>query len=421
MKWLLKNALIVDSKSPYNGKKCDILIENDEIKFISENIVDSDAEQVDINGNCVSPGWFELHSHFSEPGHEEMEDLISGSLAAAAGGFTSVAITAQTTPVLQTKSDIDYIYNRSEELPVNLYPVGALSRNLEGKELADLFDMYQNGAIGFYDAKSAIANPNLLKLALQYTRNFSTPIFSFPFEANLAVSGQMNEGVVSTYLGLKGMPDLSEEIMVLRDLRLAEYAEAHIHITSISTSASIEHIRSAKSKGIHVTCDVNLYNLVSNDEELTGFDTNFKTNPPLRNEANRRALIEAILDGTIDAIAVDHLPLDIEHKLCEFDLASFGMAGLETAFGISSALIEEIGLERFVACITHAPREIFGMGSLIIAEGNIAELTVFNPSTEWIFNKSIQESKAYNHAYSGRKLKGKVSAIFNKGQYIPQN
>ncbi|MCT4622021.1 MAG: dihydroorotase, partial [Schleiferiaceae bacterium] len=330
-----------------------------------------------------------------------------------------VVLTPQTQPVLQSKDGIEYIYRKADEQSIHLLPLGATTKNLEGKELSELYDMHQSGAVGFYNGKNSIENPNVQKLALLYARTFNAPVFTFPNQKNLSENGQMNEGETSTYLGLKGLPSLSEEITIQRDIYLCEYCESAIHFTSISSAKSVELIREAKARGLNVTCDVNLYNLVLTDEELTSYDTRYKVLPPLRTNDDRLALIEGLKDGTIDAIAVDHIPQDIELKKCEFEHAAFGMRGLETALGLyGKQLAETLGWENWVNWISHNPRNILGSSQISINNGSIAELTLFNPNADWKIDIKSLKPTSENNPFYKSDLKGKAFGIVNKGKLV---
>ncbi len=418
MSILLRKVKIIDSKSPYNGLVKDVLINNDQIVQIDDNIEISARKVIEEDGLCVSPGWFEIHSNFCDPGNEHKEDIDSGSRAAVFGGFTSVALSPETEPVIQSKNDIEYLYKKAESQPINIYPIGASTKDLCGKELNELYDMYQAGAIGFYNGKKAVSNPNIQKLVFLYTRTFEAPVLVFPNENDLSDMGQMNEGEMSTALALKGIPNLSEEITVNRDLYLAEYAESPVHFASISTAGGIELIRKAKAQGAPVTCSVNLYNLVLTDDVLTTYDTRYKVLPPIRAEHDRSALLDGLKDGTIDAISIDHVPQDIELKKCEFENAVFGMRGLETAFGVyCKYLSKEINLEKWVDLICHNPRKILDAPKISLNEGNIAELSLFKQKAKWTLSEEKIKLRSKNNPFAHVELTGKPFGIINKGNF----
>lgn len=418
---LLRNARICDTRSPYHNQVVDLLIRDEQIVSIGEDLSSETAdESFDLEGLTLSPGWVEMHSDFADPGEEERETLASGSEAALNGGFSTVCLSSSTSPILQNKSDIEYIYAKSQTSPVNLFPLAALSRDHKGGEMTEMYDLFTAGAVAFSDNKHSVSNPNLLKMALLYAKPHDMTVVNFPFEPQLASDGQMTEGHTATYLGLKGIPNLAEELIVSRDIELAEYTEGHIHFSSISTKGAVDRIRKAKEKGLHVTCDVNLYNLFMTDSALHDYDSMYKVLPPLRSEEDRLALVEAVNDGTIDSIAVDHIPHDVERKKCEFQHASFGMAYIEQAFGLYGAELKDyISLDRFVECLTHGPRECYNLGQITITEGAPAELTAFDPDLAWEDDKSRTSSIAYNQPFLRKPLHGKALGVYNKGQYFP--
>jgi len=417
MKHIFLNVTVVDNASPYHNKKVNILIHGDQIISIGDDVFDETAKAINMEDCMVSPGWVELHSNFADPGFEDREDIKSGAKAAAAGGFTGVGVVPSTLPVIQSKGDVDYLLKKGDETAINIYPIGALSKDLKGEELTEMLDMSNAGAVAFYDDKKAIKNSNLLKTALLYAGNIA-PIMVHPRNPELTEGGQMNEGKTSTFLGLKGIPAFAEEVMIARDLFVAQYTNSTIHFAGISTSGGVNLIREAKEKGIQVSADVNFYNLILEDSALVEYDTNFKTNPPLRTQDDCDALILGLKDGAIDAIAIDHVPHDIENKRCEFDHASFGMASLETAFASLSGVIKTISMALFVEKISSNPRKILGVPSIRIVEGAIAELTFFNPKTKWKLEKKKALSKAANNPFLGQELTGKVMGIFNKGKFV---
>jgi len=422
MSILLKNVKIIDLASPFHNQVLDVFIEKDQITQIGENLEVTAKTVVNEKGLCVTPGWFEMNSDFADPGFEHKENIDSGSRAAVFGGFTSVALTPNTRPVIQTKSDVEYLNKRSDEQAIHIYPLGASTKNLEGKELTELYDMYESGAIGFYNGKKPVSNSNIQKLLFLYTRTFGAPVLVYPNQADLAEGGQMNEGDVSTYLALKGIPGLAEELVVNRDLYLAEYCESPVHFTGISSAKSVALIKAAKAKGVQVTCSVNLYNLVLTDEELKTYDTRFKVLPPLRTETERKALVAALKDGTIDAICIDHIPQDIEEKKCEFDHAAFGMRGLETAVGVyGKHLAKKLGWDNWVHWISTAPRQILGAPKIEINHGNIAELSLFQPDEDWKIDVKKLKPASQNNPFYKKDLKGKAFGIVNKGKFVKSN
>lgn len=419
MDLLLKNVKIVQQGNNLNGTKKDILIEKGKIVQIRKNIKANKTTKVYSAPNLhVSVGWIDFRTSIADPGHEYVEDLNSTLSAAAHGGYTAIVTMPTTKPVVDNKSGIEYIINKSKNNIVDIFPTGALSIKAEGEDIAEMYDMKQAGAVAFTDNKNSINNPSLLNRALLYNLSFNGLIINFPYTASLSKKGQINEGIISTELGLKGIPSLSEELMVNRDIYLAEYCNSPIHLSNISTKKSVELIKDAKKRGIRVTCDVNSYHLYLTDKELENFDTNYKVIPPLRTKQDVTALIKGIKDGTIDIICSDHTPVDIEDKQCEFDHAAFGMINLQTSFSIqNSSLEKKLDLEKSIELITTNPRNILKIKTPIIKEGEDANLTLFDPSVEWKLNSDELKSNAKNSPFVGKKLKGKALAIVNKNKF----
>lgn len=412
---ILKQAKIIDPSSPFHLQTMDVKIENGKITAIEKEIPEtSDFELVEAPNLHLSQGWMDPSVSFGEPGFEERETIANGLKVASKSGFTAVALQPNSNPVIDNQSQVRFVLDQARNQATTLYPIGALTRGSEGVDLAELFDMKNAGAIGFGDYKKALQNANLQKIALQYVQDFDGLVIAFCQDSALKGSGIANEGITSTRLGLKGIPALAEELHVARNLFLLEYTGGKLHIPTISTQGSIKLIKEAKAKGLLVTCSVAVHNLVLNDEALTGFDTRYKVSPPLREEATRKALIEAVLDGTIDCITSDHNPLDIEHKKLEFDLAKDGTIGLESAFG---ALGTVLPLEVIIEKLT-ASKLIFNLKPNKIAVGNKAEISLFTTTEEWTFTKESIQSKSKNSAFLGQKMKGKAIGIYNNGQLV---
>lgn len=412
---ILKQAKIIDPSSPFHLQTMDVKIENGKITAIEKEIPEtSDFELVEAPNLHLSQGWMDPSVSFGEPGFEERETIANGLKVASKSGFTAVALQPNSNPVIDNQSQVRFVLDQARNQATTLYPIGALTRGSEGVDLAELFDMKNAGAIGFGDYKKALQNANLQKIALQYVQDFDGLVIAFCQDSALKGSGIANEGITSTRLGLKGIPALAEELHVARNLFLLEYTGGKLHIPTISTQGSIKLIKEAKAKGLQVTCSVAVHNLVLNDEVLTGFDTRYKVSPPLREEATRKALIEAVLDRTIDCITSDHNPLDIEHKKLEFDLAKDGTIGLESAFG---ALGTVLPLEVIIEKLT-ASKLIFNLKPNKIAVGNKAEISLFTTTEEWTFTKESIQSKSKNSAFLGQKIKGKAIGIYNNGQLV---
>jgi len=415
MNALIKSAKIVDNNSKLNGKTVDILIEEGIISKIGANIKNPNKiEEINFNDLHVSLGWFDMRANFCDPGHEYKEDLNSGLKAAAKGGFTGVMVMPDAEPAITTKSGVEYLINKSKGNIVDVLPAGSLSHNCEGKEIAEMYDMHSAGAVAFTDNKKSVSKSNLLNKALLYTQSFNGLIINYPCDTEISNKGQINEGVVSTELGLKGIPALAEELMVSRDIYLAEYCNSRIHLSNITTKKSVQLIKEAKKKGLNITADVNSYHLLFDETELLHFDNHYKVNPPLRTKADTKALIGGLKDGTLDVICSDHTPEDIENKQCEFDHSAFGMINLQTSFSAANTAINgQLELADYIAKISSSPREILGLEKLEIKEGEKANLTLFSPREKWILNKTDIVSKSKNTPFIDKELIGKVYAVIN--------
>ncbi len=407
MNILLKSAKIVSPEnSALHLKKRDILIKKGIIEKIAASIneIPSGTKTIEHKNLHVSIGWLDTSVSFGEPGHEERETIENGLEVAAKSGFTHILLNSNTTPVPDTSSAIVFLIERAKNKGTQLHPIGSLSKNGKGDDLAELFDMHNAGAVGFYDFKSQITNPNLLKIALLYAQSFDGLIFSFPEDLKIKGKGIVNEGAVSTSLGLKGIPGLAEELQISRDLFILEYAGGKLHIPTISTANSVKLVAAAKKKGLDVSCSVAIHNLLFTDEYLADFDTSFKVSPPLRTKQDVKALIKGLKDGTIDFVTSDHIPLDIEEKRLEFDNALSGTIGLESAFG---SLNQIFGVEESITLLTKG-WERFNLDKPSIEVGAKACLTFFDPNEEWVFTKKDIKSTSKNSMYLDTAQKGKV-------------
>ncbi|MGN8068965.1 dihydroorotase family protein [Mucilaginibacter sp. SG564] len=413
MNLLIKSATILDPGSAFHQQVTDILIENGVITRIAEDI-EADAEVVDGEGKYVSPGFFDLNCNIGELGLETKEDMHSGTRAAAAGGFTGVALMPNTTPPVHSKAEIEYLLNRAKNNLVDVYPLGTISHKREGKDLAEMYDMYQSGARAFTDGNRPVQDAGLMERALLYAQGFDALVFSYPEDTAIAGKAKVNEGEISTLLGMKGIPSLAEELMIARDLYLAEYTVSKIHFSTVSTARSVELIREAKRKGLEVTCDVAAHHLVLTDEALMGFDSMYKVKPPLRTKDDVLALIKGLKDGTIDAIVSQHTPHEVEFKDVEFEVAEFGITGFQTALPL--ALRSGLPVEVLVEKLAINPREILGVVVPVIAEGEKANLVLFDTETEWEYSNKNNRSKSVNSPFFGQHLKGKVQLTYNKKQ-----
>ena len=417
MQILIKKAHIQDPSSPFHQTVKDILVTDGKIKAIEADIEQPGATIVENEGMVVSPGWVDVFAHFCDPGYEHKESLETGAAAAAAGGYTHVFLVPNTSPAIHSKSQVEYIIEKSRALPVHLHPIGAVTRNTEGKELAEMYDMHAYQAAAFSDGLHAIQSAGLLIKALQYVKAINGVVIQLPDDKSIAPAGLMNEGIVSTRLGLPGKPAMAEEIMVARDIKLARYTDSHLHITGITTAKSLEYVRRAKEGGLKVTCSVTPYHLYFTDEDVQGYDTNLKVNLPLRTRADVEALRAGVNDGTIDCVATHHQPHEWDSKTCEFEYAKSGMTGLQTCFGVLGALgFSDATIGRV---LSQRPREIFQMDAGTLAPGATADLTLFNPGRTYTFEKQDIRSKSANTPFIGKQLKGQVVGIVTKeGLYL---
>lgn len=411
MKVLLKKATLLSPSSPFHGKIQDILIDNGIISKIGNNI-DSDADQIiEVENLHVSAGWMDCFANFCDPGQEFRETLETGARAAAAGGFTDVMVIPDTQPVVSGKSQVEYLVQKGKSLPVTIHPIGSVTKNAEGKELAEMYDMFNTGAIAFSDGLKPIQSSGILQKSLEYILSINGIIIQLPDDTSIGTHGLMNEGEVSTRLGLPGKPALSEELMVARDIEILRYTQSKIHFTGISTRKSLELIIAAKKEKLQVSCSVTPYHLYFCDEDLTDYDTNLKVNPPLRRKEDRDALRKGVLDGDVDFIASHHQPQDWDNKVCEFEYAKNGMEGLESVFGVAG--ICGISPELFVKMQVENVRRIFNIPVPEIAEGSKAKLTLFTTGNEYLFEEKDIFSKCNNNAFLHKKLKGKTIGIIN--------
>ncbi|HEY4064232.1 MAG TPA: dihydroorotase [Puia sp.] len=419
MKILIQQACIIDPSSPHHGTIRDILIEKGRITAIGSGLSPEAADKVVAHpGMHVSPGWVDVFSHFCDPGYEHKETLETGAYTAAAGGYTDVFVVPNTRPVVDTKSQVEYIRRASEALPVNIRPIGAMTRGLEGKDLAEMYDMRHSGAVAFGDGIQPVQSAGLLLKGLQYVKAFDGVIIQVPDDRTVGAGGLMNEGVVSTRLGLPGKPMMAEELMVARDIELTRYTQSKIHFTGVSSPRSLEYIRQAKASGLRVTCSVAPYHLFFTDADLTGYDTNLKVYPPLREQSSVAAIRAAILDGTVDCIAAHHLPHEFDSKVMEFEYARPGMTGLETVYSVVRTVLPELGAERVVDLLSRRARELFGLEQPSIAEGQAVCLSLFDPAGRMKLEAGTTRSKSKNSPFIGKELKGRVLGILNRENVV---
>lgn len=416
MNILIKQARVIDPTSHFNGQITDIFIDNGFISKIGSNLPEKADKTIEVNGLHVSPGWMDVFADFGDPGNEFKETLETGAAAAAAGGYTDVMIIPNTIPVIHNKSGVEYIVQKSRSLPVNVHPIGAITKNTEGKELAEMYDMRASGAIAFSDGVNSVQSSGLLVKALQYIKAFNGILIQIPDDKSINPHGLMNEGIVSTQLGLPGKPAMAEELIVARDIKLTRYAESKLHFTGITSKKSLEYIKRGKESGAAISCSVTPYHLFFCDEDMIEYDSNLKVNPPLRTKEDRNALQIAISDGTIDCIASHHLPHEYDSKVLEFEYAKYGMTGLETAYAVLNTSLPQTAQEKWVTLLSVNPRKLFGLDILRIHEGNKAQLTLFNPFQKWIVEERDIRSKSKNNPFIGKELTGKVLGIVKENK-----
>jgi len=415
MNSLIKSATIIDKSSEFHNRTVDILIKNGIISDISENIKNSkNFKEISYPNLHVSTGWFDYSVSTGEPGYEERENILNTLSVASKSGFTSIGVQPNTLPLTEKNTEIEYFKSIAKNSNVNIYPIGVLTKQSDGKELAELFEMKSAGAIGFGDYKRSIKNPNILKLALLYTKDLNCPIFSYPMNEKISNDGVMNENKTSTMLGLKGIPNISEEIQIMRDITILEYTGGNLHIPTISTAKSLELIRQAKNKGLNITCSTCIHNLFFNDENLISFNTNFKVLPPLRTQYDIDELIKGVKDGSIDMVTSDHNPLDIELKNVEFDNADFGTIGLESFFGAMNTIFSA---KTTINVLTRG-KKLFGIEDSSITIGAQADISLFNPISNYTFSENKIFSISKNSIFKDSVLKGLVYGSISNGKFI---
>jgi dihydroorotase len=415
MNLLVKNVTVADPQSKFNNQQCDVRVENGKIKNIGKLTADKNETVFDGQGAFLTPGFFDLNCVAGDPGFETKEDIQTLTATAKAGGFTGLALLPQTSPVVQSKSQVEYIINRAKNNLVDVLPVGAISQNREAKELAELFDMQQAGAVAFSDGDRALQDDGFMSRALQYAKGFDALLMVYPENKSIAGKSQINESKNSVLLGMKGLPALAEEMHIARDIFLATYNETKIHISNISTAGAVTLIRKAKKDGIQVSCDVTAHHLVFTEELLNDFDSNYKVKPPLRGKADIKALFAGLKDGTIDAITSQHRPEEIEFKNVEFEIAHYGIIALQTVLPLLLKAGLDISLIAEKLAIN--PRKLLNLAIPVIEEGIEANFTVFNTTEKWLYNASSNYSKSANSPLLGTELTGKVKLVYNNNQY----
>lgn len=414
---VIQSAKIFDPSSPYHLKVVDLLIEDGVLKKIGTDISFDKKENAIIireENLCISTGWCDLRAVLTEPGFEHKDDFSSLSRSASAGGFTDVAVLPNTSPVIQSKESVQYVVNQSKLQVTDFHPIAALTKETKGEQITEMVDLHHAGAKAFSDGLHPVKTTAIMMLSLQYLQAFDGLLISLPEDRAISPNGQMHEGTTSTMMGMKGIPSLAEELAVMRDLELLNYTGGRLHFATISTAKGVQLIREAKTKGLRVTCDIAAHQLVFTDEDLMDFDTNLKVRPPFRSKADQKALWKGIADGTIDAIVSNHTPHDEESKKLEFNLADFGILGLETAFSaIMMNCPNDISEEIILDKLTVQPRKLLGLPSFSIQEDEVAKLTLFQLDYGWTMEAKHLQSKSNNTPFIGKQMTGRVIGVVN--------
>jgi dihydroorotase len=412
---LLKSVQIIDKQSPFHLQRKNVGLKNGLITSITDTNQSVEAyQELDCSQASLSVGWIDMRASVPEPGLEYKESIDSACQAAMRGGFTEVAVLPISQPPMQSKEAVHFLLKRTENKLCSFYPIAASSKDLKSEEMTEMYDLFTAGAVAFCDGTTPTTNSALIVKILQYLQQFDGLFINMPDEKNLSKNGMMHEGVSSTSLGMKGIPALAEQMGIMRDLELMSYAGGKIHFSGISTEKSVQLIREAKAKGMAVTADIAAHQLAFTDEDLKDFDTNLKVKPPFRAAKDIEALLAGLKDGTVDAITSDHQPQDEESKRLEFDMAEFGIIGLETAFAVANTFKKDLDLVQLIEKFTINPRKILKIQQPKIAVGEIANLTLFAPQQTWTYHLQDVQSQSKNSPFIGRELKGKVLGVFNK-------
>jgi dihydroorotase len=415
MKVQILSATILDPGSPFHKKKKNILIQSGRIIDISDKKSTAD-KVINAKGMFLTTGWFDLGTYVGDPGYEHKEDLDSLMATAAAGGFTELAVLPNTNPPVQTKNEISYLTKGNTHELVQLHAIASVTRNNKGEELTEMIDLHENGAVAFTDGLKPVWHTDLFLKALQYVQKFDGLLIDHPEDIFLNSFGQMHEGTQSTMLGLKGMPRIAEELAISRNIELLQYTGGRVHFSRLSTQKALALVKAARKRGLNVTCDVTGYQPLLEDRLLETFETNYKVNPPIREKADREALIDGLNDGTIDVLCSGHLPQDDESKNLEFDLADFGMTNLQTFGSNLVALSKDVDWSTLLEKVTQAPRKLLNLEMPRIDVDEKANLTLFDPNATWTLDEKTNLSKGKNSPWFGKKVKGKTVAVFNNGK-----
>lgn len=410
---------MIDPKSKFD-RIADVLIEGNRIQKIERSLKIENVKTIDASGMIVCPGFIDLHCHLRDPGRPDEETIESGSRAAVAGGFSTICCMPNTEPPIDNEGIVNYIIKEAERVNLcRIFPIGAITKKREGKEISEFGELVKAGVKAFSDDGNTVSDARVLRYALEYSKIFDVPIFEHPLDENLSKGGMMNEGEVSTRLGLAGSPTIAEEVIVARDLMLAKFTGAKLHLCHISTKGSVELIRRSKKEGVDVTCETCPHYFFFNDTVLETYNTNYKVNPPIRSEIDRRAIIEGLRDGTIDCISTDHAPHTQAEKELEFASAPFGMIGLETA--LSMVIMQLINIEKFswlevLDKLTIKPAQVLKEKLGVIKEGAIADIVIINPSVKWQLTTENIKSKSKNTPFLNKELTGRAEYLIENGE-----
>lgn len=418
---LFKNGKIIDGSNQDNSL-FDLLIDAGKIVDIKPKIQVTafEGDIIDLQGKFILPGFLDLHVHFREPGREDEETLLSGAQAAMAGGFTAVCTMPNTQPVTDNREVVEFLFDQMKDHLVSVFPIAAVTRGQLGNEMVEMAELVDAGVVAFSDDGKAVSNSLVLRRALEYARMFDIPIIEHCEDASLTSGGSMHEGFVATNLGIPGMPSIAEDIIVARDIMLAQYTKSKIHIAHVSTTNTVELIRQAKDRGLAVTAEATPHHFTLTDETIKSFDSNFKMNPPLRSAEHVEAILGGLKDGTIDAVATDHAPHSIEEKEVEFSAAPFGIIGLETALGLCIKQLINPGLltwKQVIEKLSLQPYRILGIPVPQIKSGEMANMTIIDPEAKWTVDKDKLKSRSKNTPFDGWELPGKVFCVVNNGFY----
>jgi len=415
---LIKNGYLIEPKSGKEGKY-DVLIEDGIVQEIKKNIPSGKHKVIECKNKIVSPGFVDIHCHLREPGREDEETIYTGSLSAVSGGFTTICCMPNTEPPLDNKVSVRFVYEKGEKSLCEVLPIGTITRRREGKEIAPYFEMIEENTVAFSDDGDCVMDSNVMRMALEYTLLHKKPIISHSEDKNLSRNGVMNEGYISTKMGLPGIPREAEEIMVERDIKIAKLTGGILHIAHLSSSGSVESVKRAKKNLKNITCEVTAHHITLTEEAVIGYNPNAKVSPPLRTEEDRISLIEGLKDGTIDCIVTDHAPHSFEEKESGFENAPFGIIGFETFLPLILKLIDYgMNLKDVIYKVTYAPSKILNLERGIIEVGKRADIAIFDPDFEWIYTEDKIKSKSKNSPFLNRKLKGKVLLTISKGKIV---